>query len=289
MQSITYPLIFILGSAIGSFLNVLIDRLPKDESINGRSHCDFCKKKIAWYDMFPVLSFFILGGKTRCCHKKMSWQYPLIELVTGISFLLIFNLKFSHLRQGFGGQAIFNQFLNLNDLILNSNFKFQISNLIILCGIVSCLIVIFVSDLKYHLISDYILLTLFVFSVLFNLAGFFRVGIKPTPTLIQPIVSGLVISFPIFLIFFISKERAMGLGDVYLAGIMGFLLGWQAGFLALYIAFVTGAVFGLIAIIFKNKKLKSKIAFGPFLVIGTVVMLGWGERILDVIKRIYRL
>ncbi|PIZ66661.1 prepilin peptidase, partial [Candidatus Roizmanbacteria bacterium CG_4_10_14_0_2_um_filter_39_12] len=64
--------IFIFGASIGSFLNVLIDRLPNDESINGRSHCDFCGKKIAWHDMFPVISFFVLKGKTRCCGKKLS-------------------------------------------------------------------------------------------------------------------------------------------------------------------------------------------------------------------------
>ena len=79
----------------------------------------------------------------------------------------------------------------------------------------------------------------------------------------------------------------MGLGDVYLSAIIGFLLGWKAGLFALYIAFITGAIFGLIAIIFKNKKLKSKIAFGPFLVIGIVVMLFWGEKIVEMIKKIY--
>ena len=79
----------------------------------------------------------------------------------------------------------------------------------------------------------------------------------------------------------------MGLGDVYLSAIMGFLFGWQAGFLALYIAFIAGAVFGITLIIFGKKKLKSKVAFGPFLVIGTVIMLFWGEKIMEMIKRIY--
>ncbi|MFA6016866.1 MAG: prepilin peptidase [Patescibacteria group bacterium] len=254
--------IFILGASIGSFLNVLIDRLPKEEGINGRSHCDFCGKKIVWYDMFPVLSYFILKGKTRCCRKKLSFQYPLIEMITGISFLLIFNFHFS----------FFSEF---------SIFNFQT---LLLFGIISCLIVIFVSDFKYHLISDYILLALFVFSLLLKFIIPAEAGIQ---ILGRDVLSGLIVSFPIFLIYFISRERAMGLGDVYLSAIMGFLLGWQAGFLALYIAFVTGAIYGLVVIIFKNKKLKSKIAFGPFLVIGTVTMLFWGEKILEMIKRMY--
>jgi len=256
-QLIINPLIFILGTSIGSFLNVLIDRLPKDESINGRSHCDYCKKKIAWYDLIPVLSFFILGGKTRCCGKKLSWQYPAIEFITGIIFVMVF-------KDG----------PYLGPSLIRS---------VLISGIMSCLIVIFVSDFKYHLISDYILLALFIFSLFYKIVIPAKAGIQ------SDIVSGLIVSFPIFLIYFISKERAMGLGDVYLSVIMGFLLGWQAGFLALYIAFVTGAIFGLVAIIFKNKKLKSKIAFGPFLVIGTVTMLFWGESILEIIKRIYGL
>lgn len=271
MELIIKTIIFIFGASIGSFLNVLIDRLPREENINGRSCCDYCGKKIAWFNLIPVLSFFILGGKTKCCGKKLSWQYPFIEITTGTSFLLIFNSQLS----------IINKFSIINDHWL----------LIIgLFGIISCLIVIFVSDLKYHLISDYILLALFVFSLLLHL-------IRPIPFItiynyLQPFItnhipSGLIVGLPIFLIYFISRERAMGLGDVYLSAIMGFLLGWQAGFLALYIAFVTGAIFGLIIIALKLKKLKSKIAFGPFLVIGMVVMLGWGERILGIIKKMY--
>jgi len=252
--------IFILGASIGSFLNVLIDRLPKEESINGRSHCDYCGKKIAWYDMVPVLSYFILKGKTRCCGKKLSFQYPLIEFITGFIFVMIFK----------------------DSPYVDPLTRTVLIRSVLISGIMACLIVIFVSDFKYHLISDYILLALFVFSVLFHLGS----G-NPTPTLIQSILFGLVVTFPIWLIYFISKERAMGLGDVYLSAIMGFLLGWQAGFLALYISFITGAIYGLVVIIFKNKKLKSKIAFGPFLVIGIVMMLFWGERIIDMIRKIY--
>ena len=249
--------IFIFGASIGSFLNVLIDRLPKDESINGRSHCDFCGKKIAWFDLLPVLSFFILRGKTRCCGKKLVFQYPLIEFVTGCIFVLVFK---------------------------DGPYIESLTRSVLILSILSALIVIFVSDLKYHLISDYVLLALFAFSLLLKFVIPAQAGIQ---TIGLDVLSGLIVGLPIFLIYFISKERAMGLGDVYLSAIMGILLGWQAGFLALYIAFVTGAIFGLIIIIFKHKKLKSKIAFGPFLVIGTVVMLFWGERIMEMIKNIY--
>ncbi|MCR4276933.1 MAG: prepilin peptidase, partial [Candidatus Roizmanbacteria bacterium] len=203
--------IFIFGASIGSFLNVLIDRLPKNESINGRSHCDYCGKKIAWYDLIPVFSFFILRGKTRCCHKKLSFQYPIVETITGLAFVWLFK---------------------------DSPYIDSLTRTVLTVSILSALIVIFISDLKYHLISDYILLALFIFSLMLKI-------VIPAQAEIQAIemsiLSGLVVAFPIWLIYFISKERAMGLGDVYLSAVMGFLLGWKEGLLALYIAFITGA------------------------------------------------
>lgn len=251
MLFFTKTMIFILGASIGSFLNVLIDRLPNSQSIAGRSHCDFCKKKLTWLDLVPILSFIFLKGKSRCCNRKLSFQYPLVEVITGIVFVLIFN----------------------QEAQLNS---------VILWGIVSSLIVIFFSDLKYHLISDYILLALLGFSFFYHF--FNNITIQQYSNYF---ISGLLVAFPIFLIYHISHERAMGLGDVYLTAIMGFLLGWKAGFIALYIAFVTGAIIGLMLIMFHKKKIKGKIPFGPFLVIGTIIMLFWGNRIFDIINKLY--
>jgi len=259
-------LIFIIGASVGSFLNVLIDRLPNNKSITGRSHCDYCKKKLAWFDLIPVFSFLFLKGRCRYCKKKLSFQYPLIEILTGLIFFFIFNFQFK----------IFIEF---------SIFNFQFLKLIILLGIVSCLIVIFVSDLKYHLISDYILIACGVFSALFHLTNSNQFQLILTTFL----PSGLIVALPIFLIYFISHERAMGLGDVYLAAIIGFLLGWKEGFLAIYIAFITGAIIGLILIFLNKKKIKSKIAFGPFIVIGTVVMLFYGDKVFGMIRKIYGL
>lgn len=257
--------LFIIGTTIGSFLNVIIDRLPKSENILGRSHCDHCRHKLAWYDLMPVLSFVILGGKSRCCHKKLSWQYPIVEIVTGMLFIFIF----------FQGQNLIGS--------------------VLIIGIMSCLIVIFFSDLKYHLISDYILWALFVFSVIYriisvipaNLPAQAGTGIQIPYQVGNDIASGLLVGLPIFLIYHISHERAMGFGDVLLTGLIGFLLGWKAGFLALYIAFVTGAIYGIILMILHRKKIKSKIPFGPFLVIGTVAMLFYGEKIFGMIGKIY--
>jgi prepilin signal peptidase PulO-like enzyme (type II secretory pathway) len=149
-----------------------------------------------------------------------------------------------------------------------------------LWGIVSCLIVIFVSDLKYHLISDYLQVAFFIFSFIYHLRS-----ISQLPSFL---ISGFVIALPIWLIYFFSREKAMGLGDAFLAANVGFLLGLQAGFLALYVAFVIGAIFGLLLIFLRRKKFNSQVPFGPFIVIGTVTMMFLGEKIMEIIKNIYR-
>ena len=164
-------------------------------------------------------------------------------------------------------------------------------------GILSCLIVVFFSDLKYHLISDWVLLAFFAFSALYKFvsnplchSGLSRIlssGFWSRCVPQNDVIAALIVGLPIFLIYYISHERAMGLGDVYLSAIMGLLLGWKAGFLALYIAFITGAVFGIVLLILHKKKIKSKIPFGPFLVTGTLTMLFYGDKILEIIKRMY--
>jgi len=262
-------LIFFFGASIGSFLNVLIDRLPQEKKITGRSVCDHCGHQLPWNDLIPILSFFILKGNCRYCRKKISCQYPLVETLTGFMFTFVFLTKVKKIQ----------------DLYYWQNWLVLLS----LWGIVSCFIVIFFSDAKYHLISDYILWALFGFSFFYHLV---RIRISYSQLLqflTNFTLSGLIVAFPIWLIYVLSKERAMGLGDVYIAAILGFLLGWQKGLLALYLAFVLGGISGLFLIIFRRKKLNSKIAFGPFLVVGALVMLSWGERILKVLWEIYGL
>src|SRR3954462_10427613 len=90
MEILFFIFLFFLGTCIGSFLGVIIDRLPRGESIShGRSYCEFCKKKLTFFDLFPVFSFIFLGGKCRYCHKKLSFYYPFVEIVTGILFVLV--------------------------------------------------------------------------------------------------------------------------------------------------------------------------------------------------------
>src|SRR3990167_9673658 len=95
----SYIFLFVLGLAVGSFLNVLIDRLPREESIKGRSHCDDCKKTLSWNDLIPILSYVGLRGKCRYCKTNLSWQYPFIELLTTVIFVyILLNMHVSFLR-----------------------------------------------------------------------------------------------------------------------------------------------------------------------------------------------
>lgn len=243
--------VFLLGASMGSFLNVVVDRLIHGESIGGRSHCDYCKKTLSWYDLIPLFSFALLQGKCRRCHKKLSFQYPLVEFITGI--------------------------LYLGTWIMVPN-----ASVVLYWGIVSSAWVIFLSDLRYKLISDYMQVSLFLFIVfqkILDKASFF--------SLTGDIVAGIMVALPIGLIYVITNEKAMGLGDVILASIIGFSLGVAKGLLALYISFLTGAIVGVILLVQRKKGMKSAIPFGPFLLLGMLFSGICGDMLIQIIKKMY--
>jgi len=247
--------LFIFGTAIGSFIKVIADRLPNNEPITGRSHCDLCKKQIADSDLIPVLSYILLRGKCRFCHKKLSLLYPVIEIITGIMFVLTWN------------------YVPAGDYL----------HRIIYLGIVSVLIVIFFSDLKYQIIPDSVQLALFVLCLIF-------IGDNITlRSFADAVIAALIVAAPILLLFLGTRGRGMGFGDVKLAFNIGLLLGLESGLIALYIAFISGAIFGAGLLLLGRKQLKSKIAFGPFLVIGIILMIFFKNQALDIVKRIYGL
>jgi len=262
-----YFFIFILGLAIGSFLDVLIDRIPRGESILGRSHCEYCKKQLRWYELIPLFSFLIQGGKSRCCRKKLSLQYPLVEVITGIFFVIIFVIPSDT-------GLLIGSLDALRLLGMTIKEALRLLGMTIKFGIISCLIVVFFIDLKYQIIPDSIQVALFIFVLLFSAISYkLQVTNNYLLLITNYLFSGFIVMAPILLLWLVTKGRGMGFGDVKLAFTMGVLLGIKGGLMALYIAFVTGAVTGVILLIGKKKGLKSKIAFGPFLVIGTVIVL----------------
>jgi len=242
----SYIFVFIFGLCIGSFLNCIIYRLETKKSLEGRSFCPKCKKQLVWNDLIPVFSFLSLKGKCRYCQKKISCQYPLIEILTGLVFLLIFNqLQFSNLI-----------------------------GLLFLFYIVSSLIIIFVYDLKHYEIPDKVLIpaiiVALIYCIVFNFSG----------ALNNLLAAFLAFSF-FFSIFWFSKGKWMGFGDVKFAILIGLLLGTLNTLLALFLAFFFGAIIGIILMISEKKGLKSEIPFGPFLVSGTILALIWGPKIIN--------
>lgn len=243
--------IFLYGLIIGSFLNVIIDRIPKGQSIvYPPSHCEHCRHRLAWYDLIPVLSFLMLKGRCRYCQKSIGIYYPFIELLTGLLFVLTY---------------IFS---------INTNIIYIFYLLIML----SVFIVIFFTDYKYGIIP-------FSVTALGGITAFFYLITSfPLPVILIHFLSAIGAFLFFLFLFLITKGKGMGFGDVVLVLLMGLFLGFPEIIIALYLAFVLGAIISLILIVLGHKKIRhDTIPFGPFLVAGTFITLFWGKYFLNFI------
>jgi len=244
-----YSIVF--GLIVGSFLNCAIYRLETKQSfLKGRSFCPCCKHILSWQDLIPVFSFLLLGGKCRYCDKKISVQYPLVEIATALLFFLISLLA-----------------LNINTLIY--------------LMIIGCfLIIIFVYDLKHFIIPDKVVFPAIGIALAYNLYQLFTTN-YPLSTVLNNLYSALGAAGFFLLIVLISRGKWMGVGDIKLAFLMGFLLGFPYILVALFFSFLIGAIIGVGLILAKRKTMKSEVPFGPFLVIGTFIALFLGEIIIN--------
>ncbi len=250
-------LIFIVGLIIGSFLNAVIYRLAKSESmIKKRSHCLKCGHVLAWYELVPVISFVIQRRRCRACSALISWQYPIVELATGAICLLI--LKF------------FSPFEFLNLVYLAY-----------LMAVASLLIVIFVYDLKHYIVPDEIIYPAILVSSIWYLVSSIFFNLYTKYYLLNTFYSACGAAVVFATIFFISKGRWLGFGDVKLVFFMGLFLGWPNILAALFFAFMLGGIIGIGLIALGKKTLKSQVPFGPFLVAGTFVAMFWGRGIIN--------
>ena len=251
-----YLIIFIFGLVVGSFLNCLIYRLALPSfslknlgGLRGRSFCPNCQHTLNWQDLIPLFSFIILKGKCRYCQQPISWQYPLVELATGILFILVV-------------------FYTSPNLLLTSYF------LLVTCF----LIIIFVYDLKYYIIPDKIIYPVIILALIFNLQ--FLIS-KQFSIFNYSILSALGAAIFFLAIVLISRGKWMGVGDIKLAFFMGLFLGFPNVLVALFSAIFLGAIIGLGLVISGQKTLKSEVPFGPFLVTGIFVALFWGQQIIN--------
>ncbi|MDD5032749.1 MAG: prepilin peptidase [Candidatus Pacebacteria bacterium] len=246
-------IVFIFGSVIGSFLNVLILRRGTGEGVFwGNSKCFSCGKKLKWKELFPIFSFLAQKGKCRGCKSKISWQYPILETITGLLFLLIFNFKF----------LIFNQFSNFHLLGI----------VFFLWLIVSILIVIAVYDFLHFIIPNgYVW---FFNALAFNYMIYF--SSFSLYDFLLDLSAGFLFGGFFAVLWFLSKGKWMGFGDAKLALGLGWFLGFEKVFFGFLFAFWVGSIIGLLLIsLKKGYGLKSKIPFGPFLVFGSLLAFFW--------------
>jgi len=278
-----YIVLFLFGISIGSFLNVVIDRLPKRKPIGkSRSICPNCEKVLAWYDLVPLVSFISLGGKCRYCKKSIDPLLPIVEGVCGGAFVLAGLLGLG----GVGGIG------SLNVPNVTSFIKF-----IYLLIIFSVFVVIFFMDLKYKIIDDRIIVIGIISSLLYLIlngafalyndytilssdsfgkyllkAGFLQ---KDLVYILKDFGLTLFLSFIIFLFFYflilVTKGKGIGGADVKLAFLVGLFAGFPNALVSIFISFLTGALAGIILILVHRKSIKSRVAFGPFMVLGAIL------------------
>lgn len=257
---------FILGLAVGSFLNSIIYRLDTGESlIKIRSHCPYCKKTLSFIELIPLVSFILQKGKCRRCRKPISLQYPLVELATGILFLLVIS--------NFGR-------FDLPKLIFFNIWRSNLLDIVFWLFTVSCLIIIFVYDLKHYIIPNKVIYpAILVAGIWYLVSGIFIRNTKYE--ILNTFLVAVIAGGFFLLIILISRGKWMGLGDFKLAVFMGLVLGWPKIFLALFLAFLIGAFVSVILIILKKKTLKSEIPFGPFLALATIIAIFWGDILIN--------
>jgi leader peptidase (prepilin peptidase) / N-methyltransferase len=245
------PLLFLIGLVIGSFLLVIVDRIPKQISpFTGRSKCDHCGHVLAWNDLVPVFSFVITRGTCRYCRKRLSFYYPFTELFTAVLF------------------ALTPIFLNYSSTVFTMQF---LSVLLFALFTISVFIIIFFTDLKYGLVPFAVVIPAAILTLIYLI--FSSPGM-----LINHIVSALGAGSLFFVLYLITKGKGMGFGDVVLVSYLGLLLGFPGIGFTLYLAFLTGAVVSLILILLGLKKLKGgTVPFGPFLISAAFISFFWAE------------
>lgn len=242
-----YIIIFLLGLALGSFLNSWIWRTRENiRIVSGRSMCPSCRRKLSWYENIPVLSYLFLRGKCRVCEKPIPKHFIFVEMGAAIIFTLV---AWKHLNG-----AGFSPMFFLKDIVFSV-----------------LLIIIFVYDWLYkEILSEVIWLgtlagLLFNFYLRHSLAAMF--------------IGALAVGGFFFLQFIASKGKWIGGGDVRMGAMMGVWLGWPAALVALFLSYVAGAIGGLWLVVYSKRQLASAIPFGTYLALGTFVAMLWWERI----------
>ena len=251
-----YIAFFILGSLWGSFSNVCIYRLPNNGNVaKGRSFCPNCKNKIKWFDNIPFFSYLFLKGKCRQCSKPISFQYFIVELLSAISFVLIFHIY---------GASITTLLL----LILSIFF-----------------IIIFFIDLKHFIIPNVLTFTLMIVGFIKSFDPNLNKAIFPNyiNSLIGGVFGYLIIWLIIYFYKKVRKKEGMGLGDAKLLSAIGFWFGWLSIPFTIFISSLVALIFVIPSILNKSRGMTSQIPFGPYIIIGCIIYVSFANQIKNIL------
>ena len=247
-----YLAFIILGGVLGSFANVCIYRLPKNQGvIAGRSSCPSCKNKIYWYDNIPLLSFILLMGKCRHCKNPIDLQYFIVELISAISFVFIYYF-----------------------------FELTITSLLLLILSIFFIIIFFI-DLKHFIIPNVLTFPLMIIGFVKSFDPNLNKAIFPNyiNSLIGGIFGYLIIWLIIYIYKKIRKKEGMGLGDAKLMAVIGFWFGWVSIPFTIFISSAVALIIVIPSLINQSRKMSSEIPFGPYIIIGCILYVTFANQI----------
>jgi leader peptidase (prepilin peptidase)/N-methyltransferase len=248
-SSLLYFLIFITGLCVGSFLNVVIDRLPNGRGLGGRSAADCCQTILGASDLVPVFSYVILRGRCSNCGKKISLYYPAVELLT--AFATLFTILYFPFPES---------------IFYLVNFYF--------------LIVFFFTDLKYGLVSISVFLVGLILNIIYYLY-FYSVDYIKLDHIISTGICAAVLAIFIVVLITVTRGRGMGSGDILMVLLFSLITGYPNSLVMIYLSFIIGGVVSLVLLVAGKKKFGQSLPFGPFLCLATVVSVVYGGKILD--------
>ena len=250
-------LVGLVGLAVGSFLNVCIDRLPRKLSIVALpSHCEWCQHPLAPWDLVPVLSYLWLRGKCRYCKASIPLRIPVVEMTTGLLFAYV-------------------------------AFRYEATiETVVVLAFVGVLVVVFFIDLEHSLILNRIMYPSIVVGLLLAPLGPLGDGQSALQAYLDALLGALVGGGVLYAIY-VAARGGFGGGDVKLGGFLGAMLGVPKIFVALPMSFVAGGLVGIALIVLKVRSRKDYVPFGPFLAVAALITLFWGEAIFDWYKGIF--
>ena len=281
-------LLFVFGAIVGSFVNVVAWRYKPGSSVfslkklSGRSRCPYCSKQLSWIELVPFVSFAVQGRKCRTCKHRLSWQYPLVEFLSGSIFVVV--------------PWFLYRFYNAQHIWIDPRFFWGLVTFWVLVFLIWLLITII--DIRHYLVPNGLNVALGVIGVLIAVSKnaivdmilpFHNSFLRQYQLILSPSqdvwfnhITGAVVGGLFFTgLILLGRGRAMGWGDAKLAVASGLVIGWPEMGLSILLAFVIGGAFASVLLVLKKKSMKDKLPFAPFLISGFVISIFFGASIIQ--------